>query len=95
MVRIGDDHLADSIPILEWLAGDEPTLAEAVIMPIYVRFEGLRRLGFSHPLPPRISQHRERCTQLTGWPAVTWTDEQTDEFVGRFEAFRRKARATA
>jgi glutathione S-transferase len=79
----------------DWLAGDEPTLAEAVAMPIHVRLDGLRRLGFTHALPPRIEQHRRRCADLRGWPAVAWSDEQTDEFVGRFEAFRRKLRAPA
>ena len=86
-----DEWLADT----DWLAGDEPTLAEAVSIPIYVRLDGLRRLGFSHPLPTRIRRHREQCAQLTGWAAVAWNDAQTDEFVGRLEAFRRKTRATA
>ncbi len=163
MVRIGDDHLADSIPILEWLevridappllprtparrelvrermtwidrslfrsmigvyygvdpaeidraagalaaslarlsrwidedgwlAGNEPTLAEAVMIPFHVRLDGLHRLGFDHPVPGPVDDHRTRCTRLHGWDAVAWTDDQTDEFVGRFEAFRRKQR---
>jgi glutathione S-transferase len=76
-----------------WLAGDEPTLAEAVAIPIHVRMDGLRRLGFTAPLPAAIEAHAERCRTLTGWPAVEWSAEQTDEFVGRFEAYRRKQRA--
>ena len=76
-----------------WLAGDGPTLAEAVIVPFYVRLDGLRRLGFDHPLPPGVEAHRRRCAALAGWPAVAWTADQTDELVGRFEAHRRRARA--
>jgi glutathione S-transferase len=84
-----DGWMVDS----DWLAGDEPTLADAVSMPIHVRLEGLRRLGFTHPLPPRVEQHRQRCRRLAGWSAVEWSDEQTDEFVGRFETYRRKKHA--
>jgi glutathione S-transferase len=75
-----------------WLAGDRPTLAEAVMIPLYVRLDGLRRLGFGSPLPARVDDHRRRCGELGGWPAVAWSDLQTDEFVGRFEAHRRRAR---
>jgi glutathione S-transferase len=77
----------------DWLAGHEPSLADAVAMPIHVRLDGLRRLGFDRPLPSRIELHGQRCRQLAGWPAVEWSTEQTDEFVGRFEAFRRKQQA--
>ena len=76
-----------------WLAGDEPTLAEAVAMPIHVRMEGLQRLGFTAELSAGVRAHAERCRELTGWPNVEWSTEQTDEFVGRFEAYRRKQRA--
>lgn len=77
-----------------WLAGERPTLAEAVMIPLYVRLDGLRRLGFESPLPPRVDDHRRRCGRLGSWHAVAWSDEQTDEFVGRFEAHRRRARAS-
>lgn len=73
-----------------WLAGGEPTLAEAVAMPIHVRLDGLSRLGFSAPIDPSWTAHGERCRSLRGWKAVEWSSAQTDEFVARFEAFRRK-----
>ncbi len=76
-----------------WLAGPEPSLAEAVAMPIHVRMSGLRRLGFDGALTEEWTAHGERCRSLPGWAAVEWSSEQTDEFVGRFEAFRRKRRA--
>ena len=76
----------------DWLTGTEPTLAEAVAMPIHVRMDGLRRLGFAAELTPAFESHAERCRELAGWPAVEWSAEQTDEFVGRFEAYRRKHR---
>ncbi|MCP4834075.1 MAG: glutathione S-transferase family protein [Ilumatobacter sp.] len=76
-----------------WLAGTAPSLAEAVAMPIHVRMGGLQRLGFTGELTPEWSAHGERCRTLAGWPGVEWSPEQTDEFVGRFEAFRRKRRS--
>jgi glutathione S-transferase len=74
-----------------WLAGPEPTLTEAVAMPIHVRMDGLRRLGFDGELSDDWQAHAERCRQLPGWAGVAWSPDQTDEFVARFEAFRRKA----
>lgn len=160
MVRVGDAHLADSIPILEWLeavfperpllpshlaetartrsrwvdehvfrpmigvyygtdperierasdrlaaalveldrwllddawiAGDEPTIAEAVIVPLYVRLDALRELGFTGDLPAGVRAHAQRMADLDGWAAVEWTDEQTAEVIGRFRAYRRRA----
>jgi hypothetical protein len=73
-----------------WLAGTAPTLAEAVAMPIHVRMAGLQRLGFTGELTSEWRAHGERCRDLPGWSAVEWSAEQTDEFVGRFEAFRQK-----
>ncbi len=73
-----------------WLAGPEPTLAEAVAMPIHVRMEGLRRLGFDADVSPAFAAHGERCTSHAGWSAVEWSSDRTDEFVARFSAYRRK-----
>lgn len=79
-----------------WLAGPDPTLAEAVAMPIHVRLSGLQRLGLTAPIDATWTAHGERCRALPGWPAVEWSEAQLDEFVGRFEAYRRKqARAQA
>lgn len=76
-----------------WLAGESPSLAEAVAMPIHVRMVGLQRLGFTGKLTAEWRAHGERCRPLAGWSGVEWSDEQTDEFVERFVAFRRKRRA--
>ncbi len=76
-----------------WLAGAGPSLAEAVAMPIHVRMAGLQRLGFTGKITEEWRAHGKRCRSLTGWPGVEWSPEQTDEFVGRFEAFRRKRRS--
>ena len=78
---------------LGWLAGAAPSLAEAVAMPIHVRMAGLQRLGFTGGLTAEWLAHGERCRTLDGWPAVEWSPEQTEEFAGRFEAFRRKRRS--
>lgn len=72
-----------------WLAGARPTLAEAVAIPIHVRLGGLQRLGLTAAIPASWTAHGQRCRELTGWGAVEWTQEQEDEFVGRFEAYRR------
>lgn len=73
-----------------WLAGDAPTLAEAVAIPIHVRLAGLQRLGFTAQIDTAWSAHGDRCRSLDGWPAIEWSADQIDEFVGRFEAFRRR-----
>lgn len=80
----GFDELDARLGAGPWLAGDQVTLAEAVLAPIYVRLDSLRPLGFDHPLPARVAEHRRRCEGLTGWPAVAWSPAQHDEFVGRF-----------
>ncbi len=73
----------------KYLVGDVPTLAESIAVPIYVRLNGLRRLGFEHEGPgPLLEAHMRRCEQLPGWKAVAWSAEQEDEFVGRFLKFR-------
>ncbi|MEI6298596.1 MAG: glutathione S-transferase family protein [Actinomycetota bacterium] len=71
-----------------WLAGDAPTLAEAIMAGAYTRLDGLRRLGLTGELPASVHQHFERCTQLAGWGKLEWSDEQTTDFVGRFLKFR-------
>ena len=73
-----------------WLAGAEPSLADAVAVPIHVRLAGLQRLGLTAPIDPSWTAHGERIRRQPGWTAVEWSAEQTDEFVGRFEAHRRK-----
>lgn len=73
-----------------WLAGRHPSLADAVAMPINVRLAGLQRLGLTADIPTEWAAYAERCRSLAGWSAVEWSHEQTDEFVGRFTAYRRK-----
>lgn len=76
------------LQVTHWLAGDAPTLAEAVMAGVYTRLDGLRQLGLTGELPLTVQQHLERCTHLVGWDAVRWTSEQTDDFVGRFLKYR-------
>ncbi len=71
-----------------WLAGSGPSLAEAVVVPVYARLEGLAALGFTGHLDHRVADHLERCRDLPGGSAVWWTATQTDEFVHRFERYR-------
>ena len=83
------DRLVDG----PWLVGPGPTLAEATVVPVYVRLDGLVRLGFDGVVDPRVSAHAARVADLAGGRAVAWSTAQTDEFVGRFEAYRAHRRA--
>ncbi len=75
-----------------WLVGDEPTLAEALMVAVYVRLDGLRQLGLTATIPPAVTEHIERCRTLEGWAAVEWSPDQIEEFVGRFETYRSRRR---
>ncbi len=79
----------------DWLCGPQPSLAEAVIIPLYVRFEGLRHLGYTGTIPGRIEGHVERCRGLAGWSSVEWSDDQMGEFVGRFSSYRRSMNSSS
>lgn len=76
-----------------WLAGSGPTLADAVFVPLLVREDALRSLGFEHAVPTAVAAYAERVRAGRGWPSVSWTEAQTAELVGRFRARRRKVRA--
>jgi glutathione S-transferase len=76
------------LQVAPWLAGDVPTLAEAVMVGVYTRLDGLAQLGLTGELPASVQQHLQRCTQLVGWDSVRWTTEQTNEFVSRFLKYR-------
>ena len=78
----------------QWLAGNAPTLAEAIMAGVYTRLDGLRQLGLTGELPASVQQHLERCTQLTGWKKVEWSTEQTSDFVGRFLKYREIQNST-
>jgi len=71
-----------------WLAGDQPTLAEAIMAGLYTRWSGLQRLGMTAVLPQSVETHWEHMHSLAGWQVVAWSDAQTDEFVGRFLKYR-------
>lgn len=83
-VRLGDR---------DWLAGDEPSIAEATIVPVYVRLEGLAALGFTGVVPPAVLAHAQRCLALPGGRAAAWDAEQQAEFVWRFTTFRERRAA--
>jgi glutathione S-transferase len=72
----------------QWVAGDQPTLAEALMVGMYTRLAGLFRLGLTAELPSEVARHKTQCEGLEGWQCVAWSAEQTDEFVGRFSKFR-------
>ena len=82
------DRLGDG----PWLVGSGPTLAEATVVPLYVRLDGLVRLGFDGVVDPRVSAHAARVVDLAGGRAVAWSTGQTDEFVDRFDWYRAQRR---
>lgn len=85
--------VGESLGARPWLAGEQPTLAGALMVAVYVRLGGLRRLGLTAPVPSAVSAHIERCRSLPGFAAVEWSPAQIDEFVSRFEKYRELRRA--
>ena len=81
--------LAERVEASGWLCAAGPSMAESTIIPLYVRLEGLRALGFSAPLPAPVERHAEACLALPAGHAVAWTSVQTDEFVQRLSSRRR------
>ena len=75
-----------------WLAGGTPSLAEATVVPVWVRIEALTRLGFTGRVDRRVAAHVDRCRDLEGWAHVAWSEAQTDELVERVERLRAKVR---
>ena len=83
-----DTRLASS----DWLVGDGVSIAEAALVPFYVRLDGLRALGFTQPLPERVQSQLRRVLELPAGRAVQWSSAQTDEFVWRFTTYRERSR---
>lgn len=77
----------------EWLAGERISVAEAVMVPFYVRRRGLERLGLRAELPDRVARHEAATMDRPAGRAVAWSREQTEEFVGRFERYRVSRRS--
>jgi glutathione S-transferase len=83
------DELARVLAPTGWLSGEGPSMAEAALVPLYVRLDGLRRLGFAEALPDVVERHAAACLALEAGCAVTWSPAQTDEFVARLSERRR------
>lgn len=87
------EAVAERLGTRHWLVGDAPSIAEAAIVPVYVRLEGLRALGFTGVVPAAVAAHAERCLALPGGRVAAWDAEQQAEFVWRFETFRARRAA--
>jgi len=94
-IRRASDRLVNALTELEaklvstgWLGGDGASIAEAALIPFYVRLDGLRSLGFEGELPRLVEDHAARCLALPGGVAVRWSEEQQSEFAGRFHKYR-------
>jgi glutathione S-transferase len=85
--------VAEMLGDREWLVGDAPSIAEAAIVPVYVRLAGLRALGFTGDVPATVLAHADRCLTLPGGRVTAWTDEQQAEFVRRFTTYRARRAA--
>ena len=88
-------ELGECLGDAPWLVGAGPTLAEAALVPLYVRLAGLSRAGFDRALDPRIAAHRTRVGELAGGRAVAWSASQTEEFVTRIGRYRARRTASA
>jgi glutathione S-transferase len=86
------DELETRLASSDWLAGSEASMAEAALIPFYVRLDGLRALGFTLPLPERVQSHVRRVLELPAGRAVQWSFAQTDEFIWRFTTHRARSR---
>lgn len=86
------DEMAGWLRESPWLAGNEPTLAEAIAVPVYLRLPGLVALGYDRPLPATVADHRDRTLALPGGVHVGWTADQHAEYLGRHQKARRLLR---
>ena len=91
-VALGDALVAvgERLGEREWLVDDAPSMAESAIVPVYVRLDGLRALGFTGPVPESVAAHADRCLDLPGGRAASWDADQQAEFVRRFSTYRER-----
>ena len=82
------EQIASLIDEGGWLTPQGPSMAEAALVPLYIRLEGLRHLGFRATLPPAVRRHAEACLDLEAGRAVSWSPAQTSEFVDRLSRRR-------
>ena len=83
------DEMAGWLRETPWLAGPEPTLAEAIAVPVQLRLPGLVALGFDRAVPAEIDRHRDATLALPGGRHVAWSADQAAEYLAR----HRRARA--
>lgn len=76
-----------------WFVGGRPGMAEAALVPLWVRLEGLRALGFEGEVPDALAEHGRRVLDLPGGRVVRWSEAQQAEFVWRFETYRARRAA--
>lgn len=86
----GFEEMAGWLQEAPWLAGPDPTLAEAIAVPIYLRLPGLTALGFDRSLPTEIERHRAATLALPGGRHVAWSADQEAEYLGRHRKARRR-----
>ena len=96
-IAAASDALAEALGLLAarigpdgWFVGGRPGMVEATLVPLWVRLEGLRALGFAGEVPDPLAEHARRCLDLPGGRAVQWSEAQQAEFVWRFETFRAR-----
>jgi glutathione S-transferase len=76
----------------EFLAGDEITIADAALVPLWVRLELLETVGFAHDLDDRARAHREALRHRPAFAAVAWSEDERDILAAAIEAARRRGR---
>lgn len=80
--------IAERLEGTGWLVGDGPSMAEAALVPLYLRLGCLAELGFDGDVPASVVDHIARLEQTPGWAAAAWDDAQRDLFVATVERAR-------
>ena len=88
-------EIAEWLKPTGWLDGVAITMADSILVPFYVRLDGLRHLGFDHDVNATIEAHRLRLEERPSFDSVRWNQQQTEEFVGRFRAYRSQRKRIA
>lgn len=76
-------RLAAWLDVTSFLAGDTVTIADAALVPLWVRLELLSEVGLVDPLSPAAMAHRRRCQDLAAWDAIRWSAAERDELRDR------------
>ena len=82
------EQLGSWLRATHWLAGPAVTIADAALVPLWVRLELLEEVGLTDRLDPLALEHRQRCEELGAWASIEWTDAERHKLLDRILAAR-------